>query len=195
MPTPSIFEIRRRCRQYAIRFNYPDILFNTIPTYIFQYFCLINPLEVVPGPFDPMDIMNIFMIINNISADLMMAFYAAGDQELDNVLRIHDYLLRMWQLYNQARPEDLFGLFGTFFAYHMETRTLRRIDMTIVNHNRGQRQPTHFVPNQVNWRRAREVRLLFRRGQYTIGDEFDLAEFRMAWYGGLRNRRGRYNNH
>lgn len=71
---------------------------------------------------------------------------------------------------------------------------IRRIDMTIVDYNRGQRQPNHFVPNQVNWRRAREVRQLFRRGQYIISDEYDLAELRMAWYGGFRIRRGRYNN-
>lgn len=100
----------------------------------------------------------------------------------------------MWQLYNQARPEDLIGIFGSFFAYHLETRTLRRIDMTIVNHNHGQRQSTHFVPNQVGWRRAREVRQLYRRGQYRIDDEFDLAEFRMAWFGGFRTRRGHYDN-
>lgn len=88
MPRFSIFEIRQRCRDYARQFNYSDSLFNRIPTYIFQYFCSNNPLEVVPGPFDQMDIMNIFMIINGISADLMMAFYAAADPELDDVRMI-----------------------------------------------------------------------------------------------------------
>lgn len=44
---------------------------------------------MVPGPFDAKDIMNIFMI-NGINADLLKAFYAAGGQELDDVLRLHD---------------------------------------------------------------------------------------------------------
>lgn len=88
---PSLHEIRNRCRTYARKFNYPEVLFNRIPTYIFQYFGSNDPLDRVPGSLDQMDIMNIFMIINGISADIMMAFYAAADQPLETVLRIHEY--------------------------------------------------------------------------------------------------------
>lgn len=193
MPTLSLYEIRQRCRRYARQFSYSEVLFNRIPAYIFQYLCSPNPLEVVRASFDQMDIINIFMLINGISADLMMAFYAAANQNLENVLMIHEYLLRMWQMYRQATPENLCGIFGTFFSYHLETRTLRRVDMSIVYRHRNLSQEPHFVPNQPNWRRAREVRRLYRLGQYRVNDIYDIAELRMAWYGGMRQRHGRHN--
>lgn len=189
---PNIHEIRERCR-YARQFHYPEYLFNRMPTYVFQYFGSPNPLDSIPGLFDQMDIMNIFMLINGISAELMMAFYAAGEQEVDTVIRIHEYFLRMYSLYNESSVNDLIANFGSYFSYHLETRSLRRIDMSVVNYNRHQRLSNNFVPNQVNWRRALEIRQLYRRGQYQIMDEYDLLEFRMAWFGGLRIRRGRFN--
>lgn len=193
MPRPSLHQVRDQCRIYARQFNFPEQLFNRIPMYIFQYFGTPNPLTVIRGAYDSMDIITIFMIINKISAELMMAFYASADQELETTLMVHDHFQKMWQLHGQNNPRDLCGIFGTLFSYHLETRTLRRVDMSIVLHHQRHRSPTHFVPNQLNWQRAREVRTQYRNGQYRINDLYDLAELRMAWYGGLRIRRGRYN--
>lgn len=192
MPRPSLREVRERCRVYAHQYGFPILLFNRIPMYFFQYFGSPDPLTVVSGPFDQMDIINIFMIINGISANLMTAMYAGADQQLETVLRIHEYLLRMWSLYDSQPAHELVSNFGDYFVFHLETRTLRRIDMSIVDHNHQRTRLTNFVPNQVSWRRAREIRRLYRSGQYRIMDIYDLAEFRMAWYGGLRVRQGRY---
>lgn len=113
---PNIHEIRERCRIYARQFHYPEYLFDRMPTYVFQYFGSPNPLDTIPGSFDQMDTLNIFMIINGISADLMMAFYAAAEQEIETVIRIYEYFLRMYSLYNESSSIDLIAnlcpLFG-----------------------------------------------------------------------------------
>lgn len=162
--------------------------------YIFQYLSSPSPLMVISSTFDQIDIINVFMLINDISAHLMTAMYAAADQDLDTVLQLQDYFLRMWDLYNRNPSEEHQGIFGTYYAYHLHTRTLRRIDMSIVDNHTRRANTTQFVPNQLSWRRAREVRTLYRTGQYRVADEFDLAELQMAWYGGLRIRRGRHNH-
>lgn len=158
--------------------------------YIYQHLASQRPLDVVPGSFDSMNIMNIFMLINGISADLMAAFYAAGGQAYQEVLRLHEYFIRMWRMYTEAVQGDLIGMFGDYFAYHLETRTLRRIDMSVVDHGRGTRHNTHFVPSRPDWRQAREVRRLYRAGEYQILNDDDLEEFRYAWGGEYRTRRG-----
>lgn len=191
MPIANLALIRHGCRRYARQFNYPSQLFDRIPIYVFHYFASPSPMDFVQGSFDPMDIMNVFMIINQISADLMAAFYAAGGQDFQTVLRIHDYLLRMWDLYRNTEPIDLHVVFGTNFSYHLASRSLRRMDMSLVTHRSGHDARTHFVPNHPGWRRAREVRRLYRSGQYVIADCYDLAEFQMAWSGGYGIRRGR----
>lgn len=177
-------EVRRRCRIYAQRFGYDLRLFNRIPIYIFEYFRSDDPLSTNTPSFCQIELMSVFMIINNISSDLMMAFYAAGDQGLDVILRLHTFFFTMWRVYETSDPDDLLGLFGTFFAYHLESRTLRRIDMSIVSYNSGQRQQNNFVPNH--------IRNLIRRGVYRIENEYDLEEVRTALRGGLINR-GRFN--
>lgn len=138
----SVHTIRENCRRYARQFSYPDYLFNRIPTYIFAFFSSPNPLGIIRETYDQMDIINVFMLINGISADLMMAFYAAAHQDLETVLMVHEYLLRMWQLHSHAQEDELIGIFGTIFSYHLETRTLRRIDMTQVSYVRTESSNT-----------------------------------------------------
>lgn len=142
----SVVDVRRRCRYYARRFGYSLLLFDRIPTYIFEYFRSNDPLNTFTPSFTQIELITTFMIINNISADLMTSFYSSGDQELDIVLHLHTFFITMWRLYRESTEDSLLGRFGTFFAYHLESRTLRRIDMSLVIFNRGQRQFfSHFI--------------------------------------------------
>lgn len=188
----SVIDVRNRCRIVARRFGYSLRLFDRIPTYIFQYFRSEDPLATNSPSFSQIDIVIIFMIINNISANLTMAFYASGDQEMDTVFRLQDLFTTMLRLYETTNQEDLYEIFGTYFAYHLETRTLRRIDMVVVDFNRGSRQLNDFVPNNPHWERNRNMRNLIRNGLFRVEDDFDLHEVRIAIRTGLLPR-GRSN--
>lgn len=184
----SVIEVRRRCRTYARQFGYALHLFDRIPMYIFHYFRSTDPFNQVSTSFDQFDIITICMIINRINANLMTSFYAAGDQTFDILLRLNDFFNTMWRLYDAASHADLYGIFGTFFVYHLESRSLHRIDMTVVNHYRGRRQQNDFVPSHPNWRRSRDVRMLIRSGQFQVLDDYDILEVQMAFREGLFRR-------
>lgn len=180
-------EVRRRCRVYAERFNYPLNLFDRFPMYVFRYFHasdVIHP-NASSSSLTQLNIITVFMIINHVSADLMMAFYSAGDQDLDTVLRLQSYFTAMWGFYRSEPEQELFSIFGTFFAFHCETRTLRRVDMSLVNY-RSSENTGPFIPNVYDWRRSRAVRHLIRTGQFRVEDDYDLLEVRNANRDGLR---------
>lgn len=194
MPRLQLWEVRQRCRYYSRQFQFSQRLFGRIPMYIFQYFLSPDPLAILRITFDQMEIMNIFMLINGISADLMVAFYAAAGHDVEVVFLLHDYFRHIWHLYRTSLSSDLLGIFGHFYSYHLETRSLRMINFERVVTRTTARQGNYFVPNHLNWRRSREVRRLFSVGRYQIDDFFDLDEFRMAWYGGFQHHAGRYNS-
>lgn len=113
----------------------------------------------------------------------MLAFYNAGGATLDTLLRLDNYFHHMSQLYRTVSPIDLVATFGDFFAYHLATRTTRRIDMS-----RVQTQPQcveRFVPNVPNWERNRRIRQRIREGHYIVNDEYDLLIVREALSDGL----------
>lgn len=187
----SVIEVRNRCRREAARFHYSLILFDRFPMWIFRYFQASDPLCVDNIPnFKKLHILFVYMIINKIDAGLMMAFYNAADQDMDTIFRLHKLFSTMWKLYNEAESIDYIPIFGTYFTFHCESRTLRRIDMSVVNYNRGQRNAEHFIPNSMRWKQERIVRSLIRRGEFTVRDEEDLREVKEAWQDGLR-RQGR----
>lgn len=180
-------EVKRRCRIYAQRFNYPLNLFDRFPMYVFRYFQssdVIHPNSSSTS-FTQLNIITVFMIINHASADLMMAFYSAGEQDVDTVFRLQSYFLAMWEFYRNEPESELFSIFGTYFAFHCESRTLRRVDMSIVNY-RSNENTGPFIPNIHDWRRSRAVRHLIRTGQFRVEDDYDLLEVRNAYRDGLR---------
>lgn len=187
-----VAEVRRRCQIVARRFRYPEYLFNRIPMYIFRYFKSADPLLGNSAYFTQLNVITIFMIINGIDAGLMMAFYNEGEQSIDTIFELHRIFVAMWRLYRTTEPFDHFSVFGQYFSYHLETRSLRRIDMSIVNYDRSNHEP--FVPDQINWRRWREVRRLILAGQFRVDDDYDLLEVREAMRNGMRQQRGRNQN-
>lgn len=139
------------------------------------------------------------MIINNIPADLMMTFYSCGGQDVDTLFRLQPFFHTMWRLYQTEPQNELFSIFGTYFAFHCETRTLRRVDMSIVEY-RSSQNTGPFLPTLNDWRRSRAVRHLIRTGQFRVNDDYDLLEVRLAYQDGLRqvgranSNRGNNNN-
>lgn len=186
-------EVRRRCRYYAQRFDYPLHLFDRFPMHLFRYFRFTDALsQISPSSFSQLNIATVFMIINNISADLMMTFYSCGGQDVDTLLRLQTYFQTMWRFYQSEPSNELLSIFGTYFAFHCETRTLRRIDMSVVSY-RSSENTGPFLPTLNDWRRSRAVRHLIRSGQFEVNDDYDLLEVQLAYQDGLRQV-GRANN-
>lgn len=98
----------------------------------------------------------------------------------------------MWRFYQSEPLNELISIFGTYFAFHCETRTLRRVDMSIVQY-RSSENTGPFLPTLNDWRRSRAVRYLIRTGQFQVNDDYDLLEVRLAYQDGLRQV-GRANN-
>lgn len=122
----------------------------------------------------------------------MIAFYNAGEQSIDTIFELHRIFSAMWRLYRTTERVDHLSVFGPYFSYHLETRSLRQIDMSIVNYVQINREP--FVPDEINWRRWREVRQLIRSGQFRVDDDYDLLEVREAMQRGMMHQRGRNHN-
>lgn len=144
-----VAEVRQRCRIEARRFGFSETLFNRIPIYFFRYFMSTDPLLSNPQGFTQYNIMTVFMVINRIDAGLLMAFYNAAEQNIDTLFEIHAIYSTLWRLYERTNADDLLDIFGNFYAYHLETRTLRRIDMSIVNYHQTNHE--QFVPDTVSW--------------------------------------------
>lgn len=115
----------------------------------------------------------------------MLAFYLEAGQSVNDAMDAHKFLHLMKKLYDENTNENLIGLFGDYFTLHLETRTLRRIDMTTVVHGDTSKANEPFLPSSLNWRRERVVRNLIRNGHYTIQDDLDLREAKSAFQNGL----------
>lgn len=187
----SFVIVRDRCRRYAVQFGFPLYLFERIPSYIFYYFKSADPfgLNYAQSNITQLDIMIVFILINNISSNLIMAFYAAGDQNVETVFGLHTHFDIMWRLYRATdvnNANELFRYFGTFFAYHLESRTLRRIDMSIVTYNSNNRG--HFLPDSSNWRHYRNIRQMILNGQFRVDNDYDIQEIQRIMRDGFLQR-------
>lgn len=179
-------EIRNKCKRECAQFKYPLYLFNRIPMYIFAYFAIDNPLDDAPEKLQQYNIIVTFMLINNITADFMLALYNCGNQPINVLLKLHEIFIKCWQIYRLFINDDLFELFGDNFAIHLETRTLRRIDMSIANYS--SRQKEYFVPNKPYWRKLRSIRQQIKNNTFRINDVYDLDDYREAKSNGLFKR-------
>lgn len=184
-------EVRNKCKLHAEKFRFSINLFNRTPMWVFRCFtaddplCKINYMET-----KKIDFMTVFMLINKISPNLMMACYLEGGQSVNDVIDLHKYFILMEKLYE----EGVIGMLDDSFAFHLESRTLRRLDMSIVESGPNQsKQNEPFLPHNTNWRRQRVLRNLIRMGQYKIRDEYDLLEVKEAYQQGLRLK-GRFMN-
>lgn len=177
-------QTRERCRREAIRLRYPMWLFNRIPMHYFDYFRSADPFYSVNVPLmSQLEIITIFLLINNISLGVILAFFNAGGATIDTILRLATYFHHMRTIYDQTSLLDRIGLFGDYFVYHLGTRSTRRVDMSqpTVHPRRGNR----FVPNVPNWERNRIIRQQIRNGLHRVVDEYDLSVVRDALHDGL----------
>lgn len=186
--------IRYKCKKEAIRMNYSLELFNRIPMYFFTYFSIDNVLDNVQLNQMYFDILVIFMLINKIDAALMTAFFSCGGQIADMCIRIYDVFFNAWNLFNTVPKTDHMWIFSDRFSYHLETKTLRRIDMSIVSTRRNNNNTSaeYFVPNHVSWRRYRQVRQDIRCGIFKIDSYYDLILYKEVHVDSVLMRRGRY---
>lgn len=186
--------IRDRCKNEAEKFNFPIYLFNRIPMFIFNYFGSRNPFESSEsGNIGHFKYIVPFMLINNISASLMAAFYSCGDQTYDVVLSLEEMFLKMWNIYrNPPQGFDLIDCFGNIFVFHLESRRpKKKIDGSTVVYRRTHSNREYFVPNCLMWRHIWRIRNEIRNNRYRIEDDYDMLLYREAVAGGimLRGRR------
>lgn len=183
----NTYEVRDRCRNESIRFGFSIRMFNRIPIHYFDYFRATDPFASVNVPtMTQMEIITVFMIINGIDVGLMMAFYNAGEQDMDMLFRLANFLQRMYRIYHETPSQELFARFGMYYAYHLNSRTLRYIDMTRYESNNGfHRQRNRFVPSSPHWERDRLLRYRIRNGSFVVNDYHDLELVRSALGEGL----------
>lgn len=184
--------VRNACKLQAEKFHFDAVLFNRIPMWEFRCVAADDPL-CKESRTDKLEIMSVFMLINKISADLMMAFYIEGGQSIDDAMKLHKFFNTMHNMYNESEEIDLIGLFGDWFTLHCETKTLRRIDLTAVKQEEKNETKLNepFLTDSLRWRRERINRQMIRSGKFTINDRNDLLEVKEAWRNGLQLR-GRY---
>lgn len=181
---PNTHDTRNRCRREAIRLGFSLRIFNRIPIHYFDYFRSPDPLSSVNVPvIAHLELITIFMLINQIDVGLMLAFYNAGDVSIDVLMQLARYLHHMWTLYGLTSPNDRLSTFGDHYAYHLESRSTRRIDMT--QPNVQPRRGNRFVPNNPRWPRNRAVRAQIRGGMYIVRDDHDLSVVHDALCDGL----------
>lgn len=185
------YQVREQCRAEAVRFGYPMVLFNRIPMHYFDYFRSEEPFAAVNVPImTQMEIVTVFMLINNIDPAMLVEFYCAGGHDLNMLLRLMSFFNCMWRVYRATPESNLLGRFGRFYALHLETRQLRYVDMSRHHSVNRARHVERFVPNDPSWPRNRAVRERIRQGQFRVEDDYDLLLVREAMRDALF-RRGR----
>lgn len=184
----DVSTVRNNCKLQAKQFGFDENLFNRIPMWVFRSVAADDPLCRECHNTTKLELICLFVLINDISPDLMMSFYIKGGQSVDDAFRLHKYLTTMKKLHRESEEIDLIGLFGDKFTFHLATRTLRRIDMSIIQWSSESGRREAFLPDNLNWKRERIVRNLIRNGQHTIEDDMDIRELYSAWMNGLRKR-------
>lgn len=182
----SNYDARQKCKVEAIRLGFSIRLFGRIPIHYFDYFRAENPFDSVNVPImTHLEIITVFMIINDLDIGLLMAFYNASGAELDTVLRMSTFLHRMWNVYRQTEHRELMGRFGNVYAFHLGSRTLRYIDGTVCVYADSQRRGGRFVPDEPSWVRLREVRNLIKNHRFPVEDDYDQSMAQAATRSGL----------
>lgn len=171
----TIRQIRQNCEKIAVKFNFPIEIFKRIPMWFFGYLRSEDPLYIYSNKFNQINMMTIFMLINEIPPELMMAFYNEGHQNVDIVFRLHEIFIKMRQKYDTIPIDDRIEYFGTNFTFHCATRTLRRIDMSQVELGSRTRKNNNFIPNHGSWPFYRDIRHQIRNGTYSVTHELDIA--------------------
>lgn len=115
----------------------------------------------------------------------MIAFYAAGDQVVDDIFKSHAIFINAWKLHKAATKNELMSVFDdNIFAYHLQSKSLRKIDHSIVAYE-SKSKYNYFVPNHPNWKRLRFVRQMITDGIYRVYDDYDMLELKEAMKQGL----------
>lgn len=187
----NVIEVRNQSRKEALKFAYSITLFDRFPLWVFEYFKSIDPFSSHSSSFTQMEIITIFMFINNINVELMKAFYAAGGQDVDTLFRLENFFIQMWKIYRKTEDNKLIDMFGDFFTFHCETKTLRRVDLSFPNQPKNRKIGNRFVPYTSNWRRDRNTRAAIRNGEFKINNAYDMQNVEDALYDGLF-KQGRY---
>lgn len=185
-----ISDNRSKCKIQAARLKLEIRLFDRIPMWVFRYFAATDPLCRNDKKCERLEIMCVFMIINNISPALMVAFYMQSGQCVNDCMKLLSFFTNMKALYNKTAAHSLWTIFGNTYTIHLETRTMRQIDMTLVQSGskRGEQEP--FIMDHLHSHRDRMLRKLIRQGKFTIFDEIGLNQVKQCWRNGLQ-RRGR----
>lgn len=184
----DVSTVRKRCRVQAQRFKFDVTLFDRMPMWVFRVLAAEDPMCRISGELTKIDTITIFMLINGINPDLMMAMYLEGRQSIDDAMKLHKFFKTMKKLYDKTDKGDLISLFGNCFTYHCQSRTLRQIDLSVVQHGTRSGHNEPFIPDTIMWRRERLVRSLIRKGEFSVLDEMALDEVKRSWKNGQRLR-------
>lgn len=183
----DLSSLRQRCRLHAEKFKYPLVMFDRIPMWFFRYLAAEDPLcQNVKAT--KLEIMTIFMIINEIEVNLMMAFYIEGGQCIDDCMQLLIFFGIMKKLNDRTENYMKTSMLGHSFTYHCQSKSLRRIDMSLVECASTNMSKEPFIPDSVNWRRERFIRKIIRSGQFNRMDEIELTQIKQSWQNGLRLR-------
>lgn len=182
----DLSDVRKKCRLQAERFKYSIEMFNRIPMWIFRYLSSDDPLCQNVPKCTKLEIMTIFMIINKLDPGLVTAFYIQGGQSVADSIKLHKFFSTMLELFKKTEQCSLIPIFGNSFTFHCETKSLRRVDMELVECGTKDGINEPFIPDSIEWRRERFVRKMIRTGEFTIMDDIELNEVKRSWRCGLR---------
>lgn len=123
-----------------------------------QYFISeMDPLErAVGSDFAQIDIIMVFMVINQLPFGVIAAWYAAGGKDAETVMQLISHLHKVDCLVNNKNLLAEYGLtvlLGYNYAYHLDSKTLRYVDGTVVLNRNMRRKGILFDPNHPLWRR------------------------------------------
>lgn len=132
-------------------------MFDRIPMWVFRYLSASDPCCDNSRKCTKLDIMCVFMIINNMSPTLMASFYKEGGQSYTNCIRLLNFFTKMKKLWQKTPINSLWTVFGNTFSYHLESKTLRQVDKTYVNHGTKTGRNEPFIPDGLHCKRQRMI--------------------------------------
>lgn len=182
----NLRRLRENCRHQATRFNFSLEMFNRIPMWFFRYLAAQDPLCKKVHKSTKLEIMSIFMIINEINPVLMMAFFIEAGQSIDDCMQLHTFFCNMKILHNITEDNLKTSYLGDSFTFHCKTKTLRRVDMTLVQCPRSEMSNEPFIPYSLQWQRERLIRKMIRTGRLSSMDDVDMKDIKESWQNGLR---------
>lgn len=184
----NLKDVREKCCRQAMKFKYSIELFNRIPMWFFRYLTAEDPLCENEKKCTKLEVISIFALINEIDAGLMMAFYIEGGQSINDCLRLHSFFCTMKKLYDKTENYLRTSFLGNSFTYHCESKSLRRVDMSLVECASTEMSKEPFILNSLEWRRERFIRQMIRTGKFSTLDNIELTQIKQCWQNGLRLR-------